>query len=41
MVKALTLARVKLPGLGFYQVHVYMVHASQVLKFIGITLTTS
>ena len=27
MVKALTLARVKLPGLGFYQVHVYMVHA--------------
>ena len=27
MVKALTLPRVKLPGLGFYQVHVYIMHS--------------
>lgn len=33
MVKALTLARVKLTGLGFYQVHVYMVHAYK-LKYL-------
>ena len=27
MVKALALCRVKLPGLGFYQVHVYIMHS--------------
>ena len=27
MEEALTLPRVKLSGLGFYQVHVYIVHA--------------